>query len=96
MFAVEAMCAAEAVLLRDSRDRKRLTGKAGGEDVVGGNRLGSDVANVACWHVAVPVLISFLRETVPLGGEDALAPKSFESDAETADAGEEVDEAKRL
>jgi len=86
----EAVFLAKTEFLGDARDAERLAGKAGAKNVVrrdGIVRNGIDVAVRALVEVG---FIGDLRHFVPVGGEDTLAARALEGEAEAANAAEEV------
>lgn len=104
---LEAVLAAEAVLLGDAREAEGLAGKAAAEDVelrdVGhlstsprpSPQSGEGVVWVAVRGLAEVGGVGLPAELVPVAGEHALRARPLEGEAESADAAEEVDEAER-
>lgn len=94
--AFEAVRTAERVLLRYAGDAERLAGKAGEQHVVVGHVGDIHLRDVA--DQSMPGLvreirqISFLRERVPLAGENATSALLLEAVPDAADAGEQIDE----
>lgn len=88
------MCSTEAVLLAYASETERLAGKTSNEDVVVRYRGRINFADVAGDLVTVGVVrsVSLAGILVPLGGEDAVAARRFESQAGATDAGEQVNE----
>ena len=89
---LEAVLAPEAEFLGDARDAEGLAGKAGAEDVVGGNVGVGHRVDVAVRRLAEVGGVGLLAEPVPVAGEDAARPRPLERKAEATDAAEEVNE----
>ncbi|MNZ88641.1 hypothetical protein D3C78_1075370 [compost metagenome] len=92
---LEAVGAAQRVLLGHAGNRERLAGEAGHQHVVLGDLAGLDLGDVA-GHVVVAVevrLIGHAGVLVPLAGEHTAATGALECFAHTTNAGEQVDEA---
>ena len=93
LLVLEAVLAAKAEFLRNARDAEWLAGKSGAENVVLRNVGERDGVDVAVRFLAEVGFVGDLRESVPITGEDALAARLVECDAEPANAAEEIDEA---
>lgn len=94
LHVLEAVLATEAVLLGDAREAEGLAGKAAAQNVELGNVGHGHRMNVAVRGLAEVGGVGLLADLVPITGKDALRPRPLEGDAETADAAEEINEAK--
>src|ERR1051325_1165411 len=92
LLVLEAVLAAEAEFLRDARDAEGLAGKSGAENVERRNVGDGHGVNVAMRFLAEVGFVGDLRVLVPIAGENALAARALERDAEPANAAEEIDE----
>ena len=90
---LEAVLAAEAVLLGDAREAEGLAGKTATEDVELRNVGHGHGMDVAVRGFAEVGRVGLPAELVPVAGEDALASGALEGEPEPADAAEEIDEA---
>ena len=70
----EAVLAAEAVLLGDTREAKGLAGKTTAENVMGRDVFDIDLVDIACRFLAEVGGVGLPAEPVPVAGEDALRP----------------------
>jgi hypothetical protein len=95
--AEEAMRPAERILLRDTRDRKRLAGKTGKKDVVFGNeiRICRELPDVSPDRMVVREVqdVGLLAVEVPFRGEDASSADALEPKAQATYACKKVYEA---
>ncbi len=92
---LEAVLAAEAVLLGDAREAEGLAGKAAAEDVKLRDVRHGHGMDVAVRGLAEVGCVGLPAELVPVAGEDAPRARPLEGEAEPADAAEEIDEAER-
>ena len=85
---LEAVLAAEAVLLGDAREAEGLAGEAAAEDVELGDVGHGHGMNVAVRRLAEVGGVGLPAELVPVAGEDAPRPRALEGETEPADAAE--------
>jgi len=74
---IKAMRTSEGILFGHTRNRERLTGKPGYENIVFGNVSGLDLANIALYGPVIREvrMVGGLREAVPLRGKHTAAPR---------------------
>ena len=92
LLVLEAVLAAEAVLLGHAREAEGLARKAAAEDVVRRDVGYGHGMDVAMGFLAEVRLVGLPGILVPVAGEDALRARLLEGDAEPADAAEQVNE----
>lgn len=88
----EPMISSEACILRNPGDRKRLTGKAGQQNVMRRNINGWNSPDVAFRRVAKVFPVSLACKPIDFGCEDTRAASDRKAQAHTADPGEQIDE----
>ena len=89
---VEAMWPAEAVLLRHSRDAEGLAGESRSQHLVVADRGRVDRANVVVFEGTEVGLIGLAGVRVVLHRVDAPPSGAFQTQADPADPGEQIDE----